>query len=83
MFNLIGFLIIGAIAGWGASRVLGTSKEQGLLMDIVVGVVGSYVGGIVYQLFPYLPGGGIALIPAFVGALIVLFVWKRVIKNND
>lgn len=82
MFNLIGFLIIGAIAGWGASRVLGTSKEQGLLMDIVVGVVGSYVGGIVYDILP-LPGGRIALIPAFVGALIVLFVWKRVIKNND
>lgn len=81
MFNLIGFLIIGAIAGWGASRVMGTSKEQGLFMDIVLGVVGSYVGGIVYDILP-LPGGGIALIPAFVGALIVLFVWKRVINKS-
>ncbi|MFZ4827588.1 MAG: GlsB/YeaQ/YmgE family stress response membrane protein [Phototrophicaceae bacterium] len=81
MFNLIGFLIIGAIAGWGASRVMGTSKEQGLLMDIVLGVVGSYVGGIVFEILP-LPGGRIALVPAFVGAVIVLFVWKRVIKKD-
>ena len=81
MFNLIGFLIIGAIAGWGASRVMGTSKEQGLLMDVVLGVVGSYVGGFVFEILP-LPGGSIALVPAFVGALIVLFVWKRVIKKD-
>ena len=81
MFNLIGFLIIGAIAGWGASRVMGTSKEQGLLMDIVLGVVGSYVGGIVFEILP-LPGGSIALVPAFIGAVIVLFVWKRVIKKD-
>ncbi len=36
---------------------------------------------IVYDILP-LPGGSIALVPAFVGALIVLFVWKRVIKKD-
>jgi uncharacterized membrane protein YeaQ/YmgE (transglycosylase-associated protein family) len=37
--------------------------------------------GFVFEILP-LPGGSIALVPAFIGALIVLFVWKRVIEKD-
>ncbi|MEM6282556.1 MAG: GlsB/YeaQ/YmgE family stress response membrane protein [Chloroflexota bacterium] len=83
MFNFIGWLILGAIAGWGASKVMGTAKQQGLVMDIVVGIVGAFVGGFVISLIPGLSAQATglnipSLIVAFVGAVIVLFIFKRV-----
>jgi len=45
MVNFIVWLIAGAIIGWLASRIMGTNGQQGLLMDIVVGVVGAFVAG--------------------------------------
>lgn len=49
MIGLIVTLIIGAFCGWLAGRLMGTSK-QGLLMDIILGLVGSFVGGLVISL---------------------------------
>lgn len=43
--NIILWLIAGAIVGWLASRIMGTSGQQGLVLDIVVGVVGAVVAG--------------------------------------
>jgi uncharacterized membrane protein YeaQ/YmgE (transglycosylase-associated protein family) len=45
MVNFIVWLIAGAIIGWLASRIMGTNGQQGLLLDIVVGVVGAFVAG--------------------------------------
>ena len=45
MVNFIVWLIAGAIIGWLASRLMGTDRQQGLLLDIVVGVVGAFVAG--------------------------------------
>lgn len=43
--GIIGTLIIGALAGWIAERL--TASDHGLITNIVVGILGSYVGGIV------------------------------------
>ncbi len=43
--NLILWLIAGAVIGWLASQIMGTSSQQGLLLDIVVGVVGAFLAG--------------------------------------
>lgn len=45
MVNFIVWLIAGAVIGWLASRIMGTNGQQGLLLDIVVGVVGAFVAG--------------------------------------
>jgi uncharacterized membrane protein YeaQ/YmgE (transglycosylase-associated protein family) len=45
MVNFIVWLIAGAIIGWLASRIMGTNGQQGLVLDIVVGVVGAFVAG--------------------------------------
>lgn len=45
MINFVMWLIAGALIGWLASRMMGTSGQQGLLLDIVVGVVGAFVAG--------------------------------------
>jgi uncharacterized membrane protein YeaQ/YmgE (transglycosylase-associated protein family) len=43
--NILIYLIIGAFVGWVASRIMGTDRQQGLLLNIVVGIVGAFVAG--------------------------------------
>ena len=45
MTNLIIYLIAGAIVGYIASRIMRTNSQQGLLLDIVVGVIGAFIAG--------------------------------------
>lgn len=76
--GLIGALIMGAIAGWGASKIMGTSKEQPLWMDILLGIAGGFVGGIIGG-FLGLGGAGviIQLILAIIGAVLLLFAKSK------
>lgn len=50
--NLLIFLIVGGLVGWVASRIMGTDGQQGLLLNIVVGIVGAFVAG--YLISPLL-----------------------------
>jgi len=45
--NFIIWLIIGGIVGWLASMVMRTNRQQGLILNIVVGIVGAFVAGLV------------------------------------
>jgi uncharacterized membrane protein YeaQ/YmgE (transglycosylase-associated protein family) len=47
MINFIVWLIAGALIGWVASLIMKTNKRQGLIGDIVVGIVGAFVGGLI------------------------------------
>ena len=78
--SLVVFLIIGAIAGWLAGVVM-KGGGFGLLGDIVVGIVGAFVGGWLFGVLGIFAGGFIgAVITAFVGACVLLFV-VRLIKK--
>jgi uncharacterized membrane protein YeaQ/YmgE (transglycosylase-associated protein family) len=44
--NLLIYLLIGAFVGWVASRIMGTDRQQGLLLNIVVGIVGAFIAGL-------------------------------------
>lgn len=82
MINIIVFLIIGALIGWLASRLMGTDGQQGLVLDIVVGIVGAFIAG--WFITPLVGGGTIlqgdfsllALIVSLVGAILLLAVVK-------
>lgn len=80
MFNFIGWIIIGAIAGWLASLVMKTNKSQGLLLDIVVGIIGGFIGGWVLGLLNLNLGGGIipSIVTAFIGAVILLGILRMI-----
>jgi uncharacterized membrane protein YeaQ/YmgE (transglycosylase-associated protein family) len=54
--GLISWIVFGALAGWVASMLMGTSARQGCLMNIVVGVVGAFIGGLLVKL---LTGSGV------------------------
>ena len=81
MIGILVWIIVGAIAGFVASKVL-SGKGMGLLWDIVVGILGAFVGGWLASLvgLPVSPGtftiGG--LLSAFVGAVILLIILRAV-----
>lgn len=80
--NLILWLIAGAIIGWLASRIMGTNSQQGLLLDIVVGIVGAVLAG--WFLTPLFGIGTInqnnfsipALLVSLLGAVILLAIFR-------
>lgn len=79
--GFISWIILGGLAGWFASLIMGTSKSQGLILNIIVGVIGAYVGGWV---FGYFGNAGVtgfnwySLGVAFVGSVIFLGVLKLI-----
>jgi uncharacterized membrane protein YeaQ/YmgE (transglycosylase-associated protein family) len=76
------WLVIGALAGWLGSKIMGTDARQGGLANIVIGVIGAVLGGFLTRsLFGDNPGnnGFIAsLFVALLGAVIVIGIWKAV-----
>lgn len=75
--GILGWIIIGAIAGWIASMITGKNQEMGAFMNIVVGIIGGFIGGLIMNLI-----GGIgitgfnlwSLIVACIGAIILLWI---------
>ncbi len=80
MLGLILALIIGGIIGWLASIVMRTNAQQGLLLNIVVGIVGSLLGSFLLGGFFGAEGnilnnwGVGTLLAAFIGALLLLAI---------
>jgi len=78
--NYIIWLIAGAVIGWVASVLMRTNSRQGLLLDIIVGIVGAFIGG--YVLSPFFGVGTInqnnfsmpALLVSLGGAVILLAI---------
>ena len=79
--SFIYFIIIGAIAGWGAGKIM-QGGGFGLLMNIVLGIVGGVIGGWVFSLLGISTDGGLigSLVTALVGAVLLLYV-ARLIKK--
>jgi uncharacterized membrane protein YeaQ/YmgE (transglycosylase-associated protein family) len=79
------WIIVGAIAGFAASKVL-TGKGMGLLWDIVVGVLGAFLGGWLASLVGLPVSTGTftvsGLLAAFVGAIILLVVFRALTSRG-
>ncbi len=80
--DIIAWIVVGAIAGWLASVVMGTRRGQSLLEDIVVGIIGGFIGGIIMDLLGVeLEAGDFnlaSIIVAFVGAVVLLLILRAV-----
>ena len=78
--NFIIWLIVGGLVGWVASIVMGTNRQQGILLNVIVGIVGAFLAGIL--LTPYFGISTInqnnfslpALLVSLLGAIILLAV---------
>lgn len=80
--GFIGFIIIGIIAGWLAGQIM-KGSGYGLLGDLVIGVIGAFLGGWLFSEMGIFPGTGLigSLITATIGAIILLFL-IRLIKRR-
>ena len=81
--NLIIYLIAGAIVGYIASRIMRTNSQQGLILDIVVGIIGAFLAG--YFISPLLGIGTIndaitipTMLVTLLGSVILLWIYKMV-----
>ena len=75
--SIIGWVVLGGIAGWLASMITGRNDRMGCITNILAGVVGAIVGGWLFSFF----GGGevtglnlVSLLVAVVGAVVVLAI---------
>jgi uncharacterized membrane protein YeaQ/YmgE (transglycosylase-associated protein family) len=78
--SIIAWIVLGLIAGFIASKIVNKSGE-GFLLDIVLGVVGSVVGGYLFQTFGMAGVTGLniySILVAVVGAIVVLFVYHLI-----
>ena len=76
--GIIVWLIFGGLAGWIASMIMGTNAQMGLLLNIIVGIVGAFIGGWLASLLGFAPNMAdfniASFITAVIGACILLFV---------
>ena len=75
--GLIAFLIVGALVGWIASKIMG--RDKGLLMNLLIGIVGSFIGSFFSRLVlgyddSYLAFDMSAIIWSIVGAVVLLAI---------
>ena len=83
--SIIAWLVVGLLAGWIASMVVNRGRGEGLIMDIVLGVIGAIVGGFLFRYFGHTGVTGInlySILVAVVGAIVVLVIYHAVTRRR-
>ena len=86
--NIIVWLVVGGIVGWIASKIMSTDAQQGILLNIVVGIVGAVLAG--WLISPLVGESTInqgnfslpALLVSLVGAIILLAIVRLVRRSR-
>ena len=78
--SIIAWLILGLIAGFIASKIVNKSG-QGIVVDMILGIIGAVVGGFLFSFFGAAPVTGFniySVVVAVIGAIVVLVVYHAV-----
>ena len=86
--NFVIWLVVGGVIGWIASLIMKTDAQQGLFLNVVVGIVGALLGG--WLLSPLIGGGTVnegdfslsGLLVSLAGAIILLFVVNLIRRRS-
>lgn len=89
MINILVWLLVGGIIGWIASMIMRTDAQQGMLLNIVVGIIGAFLGGFIIRTFG-IAGATIndnafslpALLVSLLGAVILLGIVNLVQRRT-
>ena len=76
--GIIWWLIVGLIAGWLTGKIMG-GPGKGALMDIIIGLVGALVGGLLMRLLGFSAEGGLiyTTLVAVLGAVLLTWIFRR------
>jgi uncharacterized membrane protein YeaQ/YmgE (transglycosylase-associated protein family) len=88
IMNFIVWLIVGGLIGWIASKIMRTDAQQGIFLNIVVGIVGAFLGG--FLIAPMLGSGTInqndfsvaGLVVSLIGAVILLAIVNLIFRGR-
>jgi uncharacterized membrane protein YeaQ/YmgE (transglycosylase-associated protein family) len=83
--SIIGWIVLGLIAGFIASKIVNRAGE-GFLMDIVLGIVGAVVGGFIFEQFGAAGVTGFnlySMVVAIVGAIILLVIYHAIFSRRS
>jgi len=80
IMSILAWLVLGLVSGFIASKIVNRSGE-GIILDIVLGVVGAFVGGFLFSFFGAAPVTGLniySLVVSVVGAIVVLWIYHAI-----
>lgn len=84
--GIILWIVFGGLVGWIASFIMNTDREQGLLANIVVGIIGSVLGNFIARFFGESGGGDGFTVSNFLvsvlGAIVLIFVVRALRPKN-
>ena len=88
MINIIVWLVVGGLIGWVASMIMRTDGQQGMFLNVIVGIVGAAIGG--WFLSPLVGAGTInqgsfsvgALVVSLLGAIVLLAIVNLVRRGS-
>jgi uncharacterized membrane protein YeaQ/YmgE (transglycosylase-associated protein family) len=81
--GILGWILLGGVAGWIASAI--TNTQEGCVMNVVIGIVGAVIGGFLFSLIGHAPPMGLSLgslCVAVVGAVILILIVRAVRKGS-
>jgi uncharacterized membrane protein YeaQ/YmgE (transglycosylase-associated protein family) len=75
------WILFGGLVGWIASMIMKTDAQQGLIVNIIVGIVGAVIGGLIMNLLGFGGVGGFTLysfLVALLGAIVLIWIVKAI-----
>lgn len=85
LLSIVLWILFGALAGWIASIIMKTDASMGAFANIVVGIIGAFLGGFVVQTVLGTSVGGfniVSLLVAILGAVILLAIVKAFTRSS-
>ncbi len=82
--GIIAWLILGAFSGWIASIIMDKNASMGAIANIVTGIIGAFIGGVVFNFFGAQRVTGLNLhsvLVSVVGACILLWILNKISKK--
>jgi uncharacterized membrane protein YeaQ/YmgE (transglycosylase-associated protein family) len=87
IMGIIVWLVMGGLVGWVASMIMGTNGQQGIILNVVVGIIGALIGG--WLIGPMLGAGSIndgitimSFVVSLIGAIILLAILSIFRRNT-
>jgi len=84
MMGIIIWLVVGGVCGWLASMIMRTDAQQGVILNIVVGIVGAFLGGLIFSRgnINSAPLDLTAFLVSLVGAVILLGIVNLIRRGS-